>query len=136
MGAGLLAILKKLVAKILSDEYEDYVDFAELPPAKGKGRPVPQSVEGQAIVVQAAYLLQAQKIITDFATWVQCSSLYAATLAMKFPERMPELMAYQTTIAKMIRKYRWPSCVMYDQNFKQEAAGNPSQSWANVDPSI
>ena len=44
MGAGLSAIPKKLVAKILANEY---VDFAEFPPAKGKGRPMSQSLEGQ-----------------------------------------------------------------------------------------
>ena len=133
MGSGLAAIPKKLVAKILVKEY---IDFAELPPAKGKGRPMPQSLEGQIIVVQAADLLQTRKIIPDFATWVQCFSLYSATLASKFPERIQELMTYQTTIAKASRKYRWPSWVVYDQNFRQEVAGNPSQSWAKVDPRV
>lgn len=130
MGSGLATIPKKLAAKILAN------DFAELPPAKGKGKPMPQSLEGQIIVVQAADLLQTRKIIPDFATWVQCFSLYAAMLASKFPEKIQELMAYQTTIAKASQKYRWPSWVVYDQNFRQEAAGNPTQSWAKVDPSI
>ena len=56
LGSGLPAVPKKLVTKILANEY---VDFAELPPAKGKGRPMPQLLEGQVIVVQAADLLQA-----------------------------------------------------------------------------
>ena len=93
-------------------------------------------LEGQIIVVQAADLQQTRKIIPDFATWVQCFSLYSATLASKFPERIQELMTYQTTIAKASRKYRWPSWVVYDQNFRQEVAGNPSQSWAKVDPRV
>lgn len=133
LGSGLPAITKKLLTKILANEY---VDFAELPPAKGKGRPMPQSLEGQVIVVQAADLFQARKIIPDLATWLQCFSLYVATLATKFPERIAELMSYQTIIAKTSQKYRWPSWVVYDQNFRQEAAGNPNQSWAKVDPSI
>ncbi len=37
MGCGLPALPKKLLEKIEADEY---VDFAELPPAKGKGRPM------------------------------------------------------------------------------------------------
>ena len=123
----------KLVTKILAN---DYIDFAELPPAKGRGRPVPQSLDGQIIVVQAADLLQARKLIPDLATWLQCFSIYVATIATKFPGRIPELMAYQTTIAKASMKYKWPSWVVYDQNFRQEAAGNPTQSWAKVDPSI
>ena len=45
-------------------------------------------------------------------------------------------MAYQTMIARASQKYHWPSWVVYDQNFRQEAAGNPTQSWAKVDLSI
>ena len=56
LGSGLPALSKKMVAKILANEY---VDFSELPPAKGKGHAVPQSLEGQVVVVQAADLLQA-----------------------------------------------------------------------------
>ena len=56
LGSGLPALSKKIVAKILANEY---MDFSELPPAKGKGHTIPQSLEGQVIVVQAADLLQA-----------------------------------------------------------------------------
>ena len=75
-GVGLAALPKKLVKKIKANEY---IDFTELPPAKGKSRPVPQSLEGQVLVVQAADLLQARKIIPDLATWLQCFALYACS---------------------------------------------------------
>ena len=88
-------------------------------------------MRGQIVVVQAAELMQARKIIPDLATWVQCFSIYAATLSPKHPARMPELMAYQTIVAKASQRYRWPSLVVYDQNFRQ-AAGNPHQSWIQV----
>ena len=45
-------------------------------------------------------------------------------------------MAYQTIIVKASQRYRWPSLVVYDQNFRQEATGNPHQSLARVDPTI
>ena len=120
MGAGLSAIPKKLVAKILSNEY---VDFTEFPPAKGKGRPMPHSFEGQIIVVQAADLIQSRKIIPDLATWVQCFSLYVATLATKSLGRIPDLMAYQTSIAKASQKYRCPAglCMTKTSGRKQLA---------------
>ena len=114
----------------------EYIDFTDLPPAKGKACPIPQSLEGQVLVVQAADLLQARKIIPDLATWLQCFALYVATLAPSHPSRVPEMMAYQTIIAKASQKYRWPSWVVYDQNFRQEAANNPAQSWTKVEPSI
>ena len=132
-GTGLAALPKKLVDKMVAGEY---VDFAELPPAKGKARAVPQALEGQVLVVQAADLMQSRKIIPDLATWVQCYALYVAAIAPHKPERVPELMAYQGAIAKASLKYKWPSWIVYDQNFRQEVANNPSQSWARVDPSM
>ena len=65
IGAGLPALPNKLVAKIRANEF---IDFAELPPAKGKMRSFPQGLEGQVIVVQAEDLLQAKKLIPDLAT--------------------------------------------------------------------
>ena len=94
MGTGLPALPKKLVAKILANEY---IDFTKLPPA----RPAPQALEGQVVVVQAADLLQSRKMILDLGTWIQGFLLYTATLATKFPSRVPELMAYQTIIVNL-----------------------------------
>ena len=54
-----------------SKSAEEYIDFTEPPPAHGKGRPMPQLLEGQIIVVQAAELMQVRKIIPDIATWMQ-----------------------------------------------------------------
>ena len=62
IGTELPALSKKLIARVLANEY---IDFSEVPPAKGKGRPMPQSLEGQVIVVQVAKLLQTRKIIPD-----------------------------------------------------------------------
>ena len=132
-GQGLPALPKKLVDRILSNEY---IDFSELPPAKGKVRPLHQSFEGQVILVQAEDLLQSRKLIPDLPTWVQCFAIYVTVLAQKQPARIPELMAYAATIATASKKYRWPAWVVYDQNFRQEASCNPSQSWAKIDPSI
>ena len=132
IGPGFQALPKKLVEKITANEY---IDFAELPPAKGKSRPVPQSVEGQVLVVQAADLMQSRRIIPDLATWSQCFALYVAVLAPTQPERIGDLMAYQALIAKASLRYKWPSWVVYDQNFRQEVAGKPNQTWGKVDPS-
>ena len=113
-----------------------YIDFNELPPAKGKGRSVSQAFEGQVIVVQAADLMQNRKTIPDLATWAQCFGLLTAVIAKHTPGRVPELMAYLSIITKASQKYKWPSWVIYDQNFRMDAAGNPAQPWSKVDPSI
>ena len=112
---GLPAITKKLLQKIQANEY---LDFGELPPAKGKTKSVPQSLEGQVIDIQAAELYKQRKIIPDLATWVQCFALYATVILAQEPERMADLMAYASIIAKASQKYRWPSWIVYDQNFR------------------
>ena len=94
---GLPALPRRLVEKIRANEY---VDFAELPPAKGKNRPPSQAGEGQIVVLQAADLAQTRRTIPDLATWLQCFCVYVAVIAERQPERVPELMAYQAIIAK------------------------------------
>ena len=63
---GIPALPKKLAQKILNGEY---VDFVELPPAKGSAKPSSLDWEGQD-------LYATKKVIPDLATWVQCFSLY------------------------------------------------------------
>ena len=87
------------------------------------------------IVVQAANLAQPRRVIPDLATWSQCFALYVAVLAPHQPARLADLMAYQSLIAKVRAKFKWPSWVVYDQNIRQDAVGNPDLAWAKVDPS-
>ena len=133
VGTGFQTLPKRLIDKIRASEY---IDFVELPPAKGKSRTVSQVMEGQVLVVQATDWLQSRKIIPDLATWSQCFAVYMAVLTPYQPTRIVDLMAYHTIIAKASLKFKWPSWVVYDQNFRQEVSGNPSQSWARVDPSM
>lgn len=133
LGPGLAAIPKKVMERIKAGEY---VDFMELPPARGKTKPVGQSSEGQIVVLQATDLMPTRKLVPDLSTWLQCFALYTAAVTQDNPERMAELMAYQTAIAKASQRYKWPSWVIYDSSFRQELAGVEGQSWARVDPSI
>ena len=54
MGEGLPALPKKCVDKILAGEF---IDLADLPPAKGK-EAIPNTTDGQIVVVQAADLME------------------------------------------------------------------------------
>ena len=133
LGTGLPSLSRKLVDKIIANEY---VDFAELPPAKGKAKHMPHSVDGQVVVVQAVDLFQQRRLIPEFATWAQCFAVYTAVLATKEPLRVPDLMGYMAIIARVSLKCKWPSWIVYDQNFRQEAAEHQIKTWAWVDPSI
>ena len=133
MGCGLPALSKKLMEKI---EAGEYVDFTELPPAQGKGRSMSQAFDGQVVIVQAADVVQTRRLIPDLAMWVQCFGLVTAAMARLKPDKLPDMMAYMSIVAKASQKYKWPSWVIYDQNFRMEMAGSSTQSWAKVDPSL
>ena len=131
-GAGLPALPKKLIERMVSGQY---IDFSELPPAKGRTRSMPTSEEGHIVVVRAEDLTGARKLIPDLATWIQCFALYMAVITKKEPDRAKNLLAYMTTIAKASLKYSWPSWVVYDLNYRQDAADNGLKDWSKVDPS-
>ena len=132
-GSGLASLPKKLVDRIVSGQY---VDFSELPPAKGRTRSLPNTEEGHIVVIRAEDLAGARKMIPDLATWLQCFCLYSAVITEREPDRTKSLLAYATTIAKASLKYSWPSWVVYDQNFRQEAADSGNKDWSRIDPSI
>lgn len=130
LGAGLSTLPRRTVERIKALEF---VDFNKLPPAKGKMRASPHSSDGRIVVVQAEDLMQSKKLIPDLQTWLQCFALYVAVAAADQPEKLPDLMSL---IAKASKKFRWPSWVVYDTNFRMEVAGKPDAAWAKVDPSI
>ena len=132
-GPGLPALPRKLVERIHNNEY---VDFAELPPAKGRSRTPAPVGEGQILVLQAGDVTPSRRAIPELATWIQCYGIYVAVLTSRQPHRSTELMAYQSIVAKASARYKWPSWVIYDQSFRQEMASTPGQSWARVDPTI
>lgn len=134
LGRGLQSLPKKMVDQIRSNQY---VDFTELPPAKGLAKTIPQTVvgDGQLILVQTTDLTDSRRIIPSLAVWLQCFSLYIAALSPP-QDRLCDLMAYQAFIARCSVKYNWPSWVVYDQNFRMEAANQPDRLWAQSDSDI
>jgi len=90
LGHGLPPISKSMAERILAGAY---IDFADLPPAKGKIRPL-SAPEGSVILVNAYDLLQQRRLIPDLATWLQCCSLYAAVICSRYPARRNDLSAF------------------------------------------
>ena len=59
-----------------------------------------------------------------------------AVLVSHQPTRIADLMGYQSLIARVSKKYRWPSWVVYDNIFGRKVAGNADQQWAKAEPSL
>ena len=74
--------------------------------------------------------------ISDFATWAQCYAVYTAVILQCQPHRAADLMAYPVETANNSKRYRWPSWLVYDQNFHQRMAGRKDEVWAKTDPGI
>ena len=74
--------------------------------------------------------------ITDISQWLERFSLMAATLASRFPEKAPELFAYQATIIRAERNYETGRWVAYDRQFRREALTRKDLNWSTPDPHL
>ena len=130
---GLPSIPQKVIDKIKRGEY---IDFNELPPARGLSKSLPPHLEGQLVIVQADDLAVSRKLIPNFETWSQCFAIYAAVRIGSDPSKAGDLMAYSHSVASMAKKFPWPSWILYDQAFREEAAYLPARLWGKEDASL
>jgi hypothetical protein len=114
------------------------VDFTELPPARGLSKSS-HTPGPNILLVQSADSIQGHKtFMPDLHTWMQCFSVYASVLALKFPQHLPELLAYSRDIVRASPQFKWPSWVIhvYDINYCHHMADIGQRDWSRVDPSI
>ena len=62
--------------------------------------------------------------------------MYMAAIATRQPGRVPDMMAYMAFITKCSMKFYWLAVMVYDQNFREQAADEGITSWAKADPSL
>ncbi len=103
----------------------EMVDLSDLPPAKMKQKQAPTSTEGNILRVQSSELLQQLKPTGDLPTWLVFWLLHGSVTS-RYPARVPDLIGYMLTIVSVSQKYKWPSWVVCDQNFRMEAADKGS----------
>ena len=68
--------------------------------------------------------------------WLQCFSTYVSVLARKHPNRIPDLMGYQSLIIDASLEFKGDSWAGYDRRFRQQAASNPQTSWSLMDSTL
>ena len=124
------AIPRKLADKI---RWGQYVDFSLLPPASGMSKKAPTQLEGGVVVIKAEDLARSRRIIPDIKVWHQCHMLWLSVALKVDPGRCQELLAYGYLITKCSKAFRWPSWVLYDQEFRQSRVGDWSARWDEVD---
>ena len=87
-------------------------------------------------LLQAAEYFQAKRLIPDIATWIQCYALYMAVVMTKRPERASSMLMYMSSIANLSNKYKWPSWLVYDNSYRQEAAEQGKTDWSKGDGTL
>ena len=60
----------------------------------------------------------------------------AAVLATRFPEKAPELWAYQATIIRAERNYEGKRWVTYDRQYRRQALAKKDLNWSVTDPRL
>ena len=116
----------KLIKKILDLEF---IDMAELVPDAWQ--------QGEDTNTGCCSRLTPKRgPVTDILLWVECYSILAGVLTTKYPERAPDLMAYQKTIVHASRSFAGEHWVTYDMCYRRQAAANKSLHWAQIDFSL
>ena len=118
LSEGLAPVPAKLVDKIIRG---DFVDMAEL---LRDNLEVQRRGSGQEEVASTAQPKKGRREIPDLLSWVQCFGTYMAVVASKRPDRVRELLAYQTLIVREARRCGGKGWMEYDRYFRQQVVGN------------
>ena len=118
----------KLVAKIISLEF---VDMAELLRDN-------MEVERRKGVREEATNLgkTPRREVPDILSWIQCFGIYVSVMASKYPERVQNMLAYQTTLVREARRCGGRGWLAYDTAFRQQAAADPQCDWSKLNSSL
>ena len=77
-----------------------------------------------------------RRAVTNILEWIQCFSIYIAIIALKHPDKVPDLLGYQSLIIDASIQYEGDSWIGYDCRFRLSAAANSTKIWASLDPTL
>ena len=91
----------KVVEKILSGQF---VDMAELLRDNMEVEKQCNTTESASAGPVPTTSRPASKEVPDPLSWVQCFGMFASVMASKYPEKVTQLLAYQTVIIREARR--------------------------------
>lgn len=131
LSEGLPPVPHKLAARILRGEY---IDMAELLrdnlEAQRRAASTPSQTQG------SAHHQKHRREIPDLLSWVQCFGTYMAVVTSKYPDRVRQLLAYQTLIVREARRCGGRGWLAYDSYFRQQVVGDDSADWSKLNQSL
>lgn len=132
MGDGLPPVPAKVVEKILSGQF---VDMAELlrdnMEVERRRNTMEYTTAGPAPTARPV-----RREVPDLLSWVQCFGMFASVMASKFPEKVTQLLAYQTIIIREARRCGGGGWQGYDRMFRQQAVSSPGLDWSQLNSSL
>ena len=129
LGEGLPPVPVKLVGKICRGEFVDMAellrDNIEAERRRGSAGEASRSAS------------QRRREIPDILSWVQCFGTYACVVASQHPEKLTQLLAYQTTVIREARRCGGTGWQGYDSMFRQHAANMGADTdWSKLNNSL
>ena len=108
------AVSARVVKKVLDLEFVEMAEISADDDLQATGRP-----GGPA-----------RPPIATISQWLERFSVMASILATRFPEKAPELFAYQASIIRAERNYEGKQWVAYDRQFRREALARKDLNWS------
>lgn len=134
VGNGFPPINKRLVERIQALEF---IDMADLRPAQWQEVLEPEPDPRQFVILPGLEVARAKrKAVEDIRSWSMCFTIYTAAVGKKYPEMMPEMLAYMLHILRAHREFEEPAWREYDVRFRQQAAVSGNRAWSQLDPQI
>ena len=111
------ALPPKVVKRILALEF---VEMSELRADVWPEDPAPSSTPRRP----------GRPPVINIKTWLECFARMAAVLVSRFPEKGPELWAYQSTILNAAHSYDGATWVAYDRQYRREMLARKDLNWS------
>ena len=129
MGEGLIPLPQRLVQRIVNLEF---VEMAELLPEAW----LYDEVTEPASRCCSNALKRRKTIITDILRWAQCFGALVSVLSTRYPDKVPEFMAYQATIIKCSREFEGLGWLQYDRAYRRQVAMTKEVNWSKVNTTL
>ncbi len=135
LATGIPPLPARLQARLIAGEFIDFADILHATEVNSQEeQPVSLEVgEGHHLTLSRK---RKRRDISDFTTWSQCFTVYAAVLTSVQPSRGPDLFAYHYIIATASKEYSSSAFLAYDVAFRKKAAQYRLTRWGEIDPHI
>ena len=70
-------------------------------------------------------------LVTDISLWIECFATLAAVLSVRYPDKVPQFMAYMHTIVCASWNFEGPAWATYGMAFRRQAANWQSLDWGS-----